>query len=89
MKMDDQSKEILKELIKASEEGVLLYKKEKLASPTDIVNFSAVREDMLYELEFIVKDEKGKLKEMWFGDSKKQPRGQISDLLSKQNRNSP
>ena len=52
MKMDDQSKEILKELIKASEEGVLLYKKEKLASPTDIVNFSAVREDMLYELEF-------------------------------------
>ena len=75
MKMDDQSKEILKELIKASEEGVLLYKKEKLASPTDIVNFSAVREDMLYELEFIVKDEKGKLKEMWFGDSKKQPRG--------------
>ena len=71
MKMDDQSKEILKELIKASEEGVLLYKKEKLASPTDIVNFSAVREDMLYELEFIVKDEKGKLKEMWFGDGKK------------------
>ena len=75
MKMDDQSKEILKELIKASEEGVLLYKKEKLVSPTDIVNFSAVREDMLYELEFIVKDEKGKLKEMWFGDGKKQPRG--------------
>ena len=73
--MDDQSKEILKELIKASEEGVLLYKKEKLASPTDIVNFSAVREDMLYELEFIVKDENGKLKEMWFGDGKKQPRG--------------
>ena len=71
--MDDQSKEILKELIKASEEGVLLYKKEKLASPTDIVNFSAVREDMLYELEFIVKDEEGKLKEMWFGDGKKQP----------------
>ena len=71
MKMDDQSKEILKELIKASEEGVLLYKKEKLASPTDIVNFSAVREDMLYELEFIVKDENGKLKEMWFGDGKK------------------
>ena len=71
--MDDQSKEILKELIKASEEGVLLYKKEKLASPTDIVNFSAVREDMLYELEFIVKDEKGKLKEMWFGDGKNSP----------------
>ena len=71
MKMDDQNKEILKELIKASEEGVLLYKKEKLVSPTDIVNFSAVREDMFYDLEFIVKDEKGKVKELWFGDGKK------------------
>ena len=37
--MDDHSKEILKKLMKASEEGVLLYKKEKLASPTDIVIF--------------------------------------------------
>lgn len=71
--MNDRNREILKELIKASEEGVLLYKKEKLASPADIVNFSAVREDMFYDLEFIVKDEKGKIKELWFGDGKKQP----------------
>ena len=71
--MDDCNKEILKELIKASEEGVLLYKKEKLASPTDIVNLSAVREDMFYDLEFIVKDEKGRIKELWFGDGKKHP----------------
>ena len=73
--MDDHSNEILKKLMKASEEGVLLYKKEKLASPTDIVNFSAVREDMFYNLEFIVKDENCKVKEMWFGDDKKKPRG--------------
>ena len=70
--MDEHSNEILKELMKASEEGVLLYKKEKLASPTDIINFSAVREDMFYNLEFIVKDEKGKVKEMWFGDDRKE-----------------
>lgn len=64
--------EFLKNLEKASEEGVLLYQKEKLASPADIVNFYAVREEMSYNyLEFIVKDENGKLKEMWFGDSKK------------------
>lgn len=69
--MDEHCNEILKELMKASEEGVLLYKKEKLASPTDIINFSAVHEDMFYNLEFIVKDEKGKVKEMWFGDDKK------------------
>ena len=71
--MKEYSKEILKELIKASEEGVLLYKKEKLVSPKDIVDFSAVREDMFYNLEFIVKDEKGKVKEIWFGDDKKKP----------------
>ena len=64
--------EFLKSLEKASEEGVLLYQKEKLASPAEIVNFYAVREEMSYNhLEFIVKDENGKLKEMWFGDSKK------------------
>lgn len=64
--------EFLKSLEKASEEGVLLYQKEKLASPADIANFYAVREEMSYNyLEFIVKDENGKLKEMWFGDSKK------------------
>ena len=73
--MDDRNKKILKELIKASEEGVLLYKKEKLASPTDIISYSAVREDMFYDLEFIVKDEKGRIKEIWFGDGKKQPWG--------------
>ena len=73
--MDEQSKEILKELMKASEEGVLLYKKEKLVSPNDIIDFSAVKEDMFYNLEFIVKDEKGKIKEIWFGDDKKPSRG--------------
>ena len=71
--MNDRNKKILKELIKASEEGVLLYKKEKLVSPTDIINYSAVCEDMFYDLEFIVKDEKGRIKEIWFGDGKKQP----------------
>ena len=71
--MNDQSKKILKELIKASEDGVLLYRKEKLVSPTEIVDFSAVREDMFYDLEFIVKDEEGRVKELWFGDGKKCP----------------
>ena len=69
--MNEQSNEILKELMKASEEGVLLYKKEKLVSPAEIINFSTVREDMFYNLEFIVKDDQGKVKEMWFGDDKK------------------
>ena len=70
--LGNHNDEFLKSLEKASREGVLLYKKEQLASPADIVNFYTVREDMSYNhLEFIVKDENGKLKEMWFGDGKK------------------
>ena len=70
--MNNHNDEFLKSLEKASREGVLLYKKEKLASPSEIVNFYAVREDMSYNhLEFIVKDENGNLTEMWFGDGKK------------------
>ena len=71
--MDDQN-EVLKSLKKASEEGVLLYKKEKPATPDEIAGFSAVREDAFYNLEFIVKDENGTLKEMWFGEDKKKRR---------------
>ena len=73
--MDEYSMESLKELIKASEDGVLLYIKEKLVSPVEIMNLSAVREDMFYNLEFIVKDEDGNIIEMWFDDDKKKPRG--------------
>lgn len=73
--MEEHCEKILNQLMKASEEGVLLYKKEKLVSPSDIVNISNVREDMFYNLEFIVKDENGKIKEIWFGDDKKKPRG--------------
>ncbi|MBR5597941.1 MAG: hypothetical protein IKW30_11105 [Lachnospiraceae bacterium] len=71
--MDDQN-EVLKSLKKASEEGVLLYKKEKPATPDEIAGCSAVHEDAFYNLEFIVKDEDGTLKEMWFGDDKKRRR---------------
>lgn len=73
--MNHHNHEFLKILEKASEEGVLLYKKEELASPADIVNYYTVREEMSYNhLEFIVKDENGKLKEMWFGDGKRNQR---------------
>lgn len=69
--MSKYSDEILRSLQKVSEEGVLLYKEEKLASPSDIAEVSGVREDAFYNLEFIVKDESGKVKEMWFGNDKR------------------
>lgn len=66
--MNEHKDGILKNLEKVSKEGVLLYKKEKLVSPREIAEQSKVCEDMLYELEFIVVDENGNLKEIWFGD---------------------
>ena len=71
--MHEQSK-MLRSLKKASKEGVLLYKKEKPATPDEIAGVSVVREDAFYNLEFIVKDENGNLKEMWFGEDKKKRR---------------
>lgn len=64
--MNEHKKGILENLEKVMEEGVLLYKKEKLVSPKEIVNCSGVCEDMFYELEFVVVDETGKIKEIWF-----------------------
>lgn len=69
--MNERKDGILKNLEKVSKEGVLLYRKDKLVSPREIAEHSKVCEDMLYELEFIVVDETGKLKEIWFGDGQK------------------
>ena len=70
--MNNHNDEFYKSLKKASREGVLLYKKEKLATPDEIMSIYTVCEDMSYSyLEFIVKDENGNLTEMWFDDDKK------------------
>ena len=69
--MNECTNSILESLEKVSEEGVLLYRKEKLVTPQEIAAGSKVCEDMFYELEFVVVDENGNLKEMWFGDDKK------------------
>lgn len=41
--------------------GVLLYQNDKLVEPWDLV-----QEEMNYMPEFIVVDEKGELKEIWY-----------------------
>lgn len=59
---------------RASEEGVLLYKTnrpDKPATLEQIIGVSGVKEGFYYALEFIVKDEDGNLKEMWFSDDAK------------------
>lgn len=71
--MDNKKREVLRSIRKSSEEGVLLYKTDKPDRPAtwdQIARMLSVKEDANYNLEFIVKDEEGKLKEMWFGDEK-------------------
>ena len=77
--MNNKKNEVLRCIRKSSEEGVLLYKTDKPDRPAtlnQIARIINVREDACYSLEFIVKDEDGNLKEMWFGDEKgKKARG--------------
>lgn len=72
--MKERRLKLLEDLEKASEEGVLIYQEEKLATPTDIVKYSWVREDMPYMPDFIVVDEAGKLKEIWYGKGRNNKR---------------
>lgn len=78
MLMENKKREILESIRKSSEEGVLLYKTDKPERPAtwdQIARAISVREDASYSLEFIVKDEEGNLKEMWFGDEKGKRKG--------------
>ena len=72
-KVNNVENRVLQDIKKASNKGVLLYKTNKPEEPTtwdQIVRVPGVREDAFYNLEFIVKDEEGNLREMWFGDEK-------------------
>ena len=72
-KIENIENRVLQDIKKASKEGVLLYKTDKPDEPTtwdQIVGASNIKEEAFYNLEFIVKDEEGNLREMWFGDEK-------------------
>lgn len=51
----------IEKLAKIAGKGVLLYQNEKLIQPWDLV-----QEEINYMPEFIVVDEKGELKEIWY-----------------------
>lgn len=65
--MEKESQKLARELKAASDQGVLIYQGGKLASPEDIAYSLCVREKMAYMPEFIVMDEEGRLKEIWYG----------------------
>lgn len=67
-KMDKICQKYVKDLEVAASEGVLIYQGDKPVSPQDIVHTVWVREEMAYIPDFIVMDEKGQLKEIWYGN---------------------
>ncbi|MDD7050332.1 MAG: hypothetical protein PUI41_05365 [Lachnospiraceae bacterium] len=66
--MDKINQKYVKALEAAASEGVLIYQGEQPASPQDIAHTIWVREEMAYIPEFIVMDEEGQLKEIWYGN---------------------
>ncbi len=65
--MKKKSLELVRNLEAISNQGVLLYREERLATPGEIAKEMCVCEDMDYMPEFIVIDEEGRLKEVWYG----------------------
>ncbi|MGN0307002.1 MAG: hypothetical protein ACI4DN_02175 [Lachnospiraceae bacterium] len=64
--MNKMSRKYVKDLKAAAEEGVLIYQGDKEVSVADIAHTAWVKEDMAYIPDFIVVDEKGRLKEIWY-----------------------
>ena len=57
------------------EQGVSLFQNDEPATAMDIVNMQQVYEDYNYVPQFIVKNESGEIKEIWYGDITKSNRG--------------
>lgn len=72
--MEKRSHQLYKELEEASKNGVLIYQGSKQVSPEDISHTHWVREEMAYVPDFIVMDEAGELKEIWYGSDKSNKR---------------
>lgn len=70
--MNKMSRKFVKDLEAAASEGVLIYQGDKEVSAEDIAHMVWVREEMAYIPDFIVLDEAGQLKEIWYEDMKKE-----------------
>lgn len=55
----------------AVEQGVTLYQGTQEASVEDILNVQRVYEGVRYMPDFIVKNELGEIKEIWYGEVRK------------------
>lgn len=66
--MNDNTRRLKAMLEVAVEQGVLLFQGNEPATPEDIINVQIVNEDMKYMPEFIVKNDLGEIKEIWYGE---------------------
>lgn len=64
--MKEKSQRYEKDLEAAANQGVVIYQDGKAVSVKDIADTVWVREEMAYIPDFIVVDEKGQLKEIWY-----------------------
>lgn len=67
--LQNKSQKLKADLEIEIKKGVLIYQGDKLATPEDIAFVQWVNEDINYYPEFIVKDEFGEVKEIWYGET--------------------
>jgi hypothetical protein len=64
--MDAKSRKLQNRLEEVSREGALMYLDGKLSSPEEIAKSRSVCEEITYMPDFVVIDEGGNLKEVWY-----------------------
>lgn len=69
--MTENTKRLKEMLDVAQEQGIIIYQGERVASPEDILQVQMLNEDANYMPDFVVKDEQGDIKEIWYGEVRK------------------
>lgn len=68
--MCNKTQRLKEELDDAVKKGVLIYQDGRRSTPEEIVYQQWMHEESAYLPEFIVKDEMGEVKEIWYGETK-------------------
>ena len=67
--LHNKTQKLKEDLEDASKKGILIYKGNRLSTPEEIACVQWVNENETYLPEFIVKNEIGEVKEIWYGES--------------------
>jgi len=70
--MSKEQIEKLKNMLEvATEQGIDIYQGDRRVTAEDIINSSYVNEANNYMPDFLVKNESGEIKEIWYGEVRK------------------